>query len=65
MSMINECRVLVDELRNDPAFKEALKGLRDAIADAIANNDTPGVAARYADMAENLVEVVGWLEAQR
>jgi len=65
MCLIDECGMLVEELRDDPAFVDALAGLRDAITAAITPSATPGVAARYADMAESLVEVVGRLEAQR
>lgn len=65
MNLIGECGMLVDELRDDPAFVAALAGLRDAITAAITPSDTPGVAARYTDMAESLVELVGRLESQR
>lgn len=65
MSVIEECGVLVDELRDDPAFVDALAALRDAITAAIKATDTRGVAARYADVAGRLVDVVTRLEAQR
>jgi hypothetical protein len=65
MCLIDECGMLVDELRDDPAFVDALAGLRDAITAAITPSDNRGVATRYADVAERLVEVVGRLEAQR
>lgn len=65
MNLISECGLLVDELRDDPAFVAALAGLRDAITAAITPSDTRGVRGRYADVAERLVEVVGRLESQR
>lgn len=65
MSVMDECEMLVDELRDDPAFKQMLAGLRDAITDALANTGTRGVASLYGDVAERLVEIVGRLDAQR
>ncbi|NCA17354.1 MAG: hypothetical protein EBS90_09980 [Betaproteobacteria bacterium] len=65
MSMIDECGMLVDELRDDPAFVESLTGLRDAITDAVLATDTRGVAGRYRAVAECLVEIVDRLESQR
>ena len=65
MNLIDECGMLVDELRDDPAFVAALAGLRDAITAAITPTDARGVAARYAEVAERLVEVAGRLNSQR
>ena len=65
MCLIDECGMLVDELRDDPAFVAALAGLRDAITAAIAPPDARGVAARYAEVAERLVKVAGRLNSQR
>ena len=65
MCLIDECGMLIDELRDDPAFVAALAGLRDAITAAITPSDTRGVMGRYAEVAERLVEVVGRLDTQR
>ena len=65
MSMTDECEMLVDELRDDPAFVESLTGLRDAITDAITATDSRGVAGRFHTVAERLVEIVDRLEWQR
>ncbi len=65
MSVMDECEMLVDELRDDPAFKQALTELRDAITEAVTDTDLRGVSSRYRDVAERLVEVVEMLEAQR
>ncbi len=65
MCLIDECGMLIDELRDDPAFVAALAGLRDAITAAITPTDTRGKASRYGAVAERLVEVVGRLETQR
>ena len=65
MCLIDECGMLVDELRDDPAFVAALAGLRDAITAAITLSDTRGVAARYEEVAERLVEIAGRLNSQR
>jgi hypothetical protein len=65
MSVMDECGMLVDELRDDPAFVDALAALRDAITDAITATDRRGVASLYRDVGERLVDVVTRLEAQR
>jgi tRNA G26 N,N-dimethylase Trm1 len=65
MSVIEECGMLVDELRDDPAFVEALSELRDAISDALAATDTRGIRARYETVAEHLAGIIESLEAQR
>ena len=56
MTVIDECEMLVDELRDDAAFVAALAGLRDAITDAITVADTRGKAFRFGDVAERLVQ---------
>jgi len=65
MCMIDECGMLVDELRDDSAFKDALAGLRDAITDALAATDTRGVRSLYGDVSQRLVEVIKLVDAQR
>ena len=65
MCLIDECGMLVDELRDDPAFVAALAGLRDAITAAITPTDTRGVRDRYAEVAERLVEVIKLVDSQR
>jgi hypothetical protein len=65
MCLIDECGMLVDELRDDPAFKDALAGLRDAITDALAATDTRGITGLYGEVAKRLVEVIKVVDAQR
>lgn len=65
MGVIDECGMLVDELRDDPAFVNALAGLRDAITDAIATAETRGKGFRFSTVAERLVEILERLDSQR
>lgn len=65
MTVIDECGMLVDELRDDAAFVDALAGLRDAITDASTTADARGKASRFGDVAERLVEIIERLEMQR
>ena len=65
MCLIDECGMLVDELRDDPAFVAALAGLRDAITDAITATDTRGITGLYGEVATRLVEVIELVDAQR
>jgi hypothetical protein len=64
MGVIEECGMLVDELRDDPGFKDALMDLHDAIA-RCASGGTRGRGQRFAVVAQRLVEVIERLEAQR
>lgn len=65
MGLIKECGMLVDELRNDPAFVDALTRLRDAISGMVDRRQTRGMAAKCESVTERLVDVIERLEAQR
>lgn len=64
MSLIEECGMLVEELRDDPAFKDALMDLHDAIA-RCATGGMRLRRERFAAVAQRLTVVLERLESQR
>lgn len=65
MSVIDECGVLVDELRDDPAFVDSLAKLRTALTVALMASHPRDRKAEYAKVAQRLVEVIERLDSQR
>lgn len=65
MGVIEECGMLVDELRDDPAFTLLLYRLRDCIGRALRPAHPTLQQERYAELARWLVEVLERLESQR
>ena len=65
MGVIDECGVLVDELRDDPAFVDALCSLRGRLIEALAASHPKDRKMRYAKVATALQDIFRRLEAQR
>lgn len=65
MGVIEECEMLVQELRDDPAFHLLLFRLHDCIGRALRPARPTLRNARFAELAERLVETIERLEAQR
>ena len=65
MGVIEEYEMLVDELRDDPAFHLLLFWLHDCIGRALRPAHPTLRNARFAELAERLVETIKRLEAQR
>ena len=65
MSVIEECGTLVDELRDDPTFVDALSKLRGALTLALMASHPTDRKTRYSTLAERLVEIIKRLEARR
>jgi hypothetical protein len=57
--------MLVDELRDDPAFVDALTRLRGALSLALMASHPNDRKAKYAKVAERLIEVYERLDEQR
>ena len=65
MGVIEECGMLVDELRDDATFVDSLSRLRGALALALMASHPNERQKNYATVAQRLVEVMVRLEAQR
>ena len=65
MCVIDECEMLVGELRNDPAFDLLLHRLHDCIGRARRPAHPTLKRERYAELARWLAELMERLEAQR
>lgn len=65
MGVIEECGMLVDELRDDPAFVDSLSQLRMSLAYALAAAHPNDRKKRYAEFAQRLAAILERLEAQR
>lgn len=65
MSALDECGMLVNELREDAGFVDSLSQLRNAITAALMASHPTDRKATYASVAERLVEVIDRLEMSR
>ena len=65
MGVIEECGMLVDELRDDPAFVDLLTTLRCRLTLALAASHPNERKQHYANVATCLQRVIERLEAQR
>lgn len=65
MGVIEECEMLVDELRDDAAFVDALNKLRNALTLALTASHPTDRKTQYGKVAERLVKIIERLEAQR
>lgn len=65
VGVIEECGMLVDELRHDPAFDLLLYRLHDCIGRALRSAHPTLKQERYAELSRWLVELMERLKAQR
>ena len=61
----SEYRLIVDELRDDATFVNALTALRTALLAALHASHPNQRRDRYADLAKHLANVYGQLEQKR